>query len=123
MEGTYKDSQISCQTYLRSSTQVRSIYLIVVLLVLGLDYIYVLSSDDTPITKPINRVDAAAYKHDLIYRDHADLEYRHVADLQMIQELQSKPNPPFHEKVERAIAIRWLWAEMKLGMGYEPVEG
>ena len=29
-----------------------------------------LNSDDTPITKPINRVDAAAYKHDLVYRDH-----------------------------------------------------
>ena len=25
-----------------------------------------LNSDDTPITKPINRVDAAAYKHDLL---------------------------------------------------------
>ena len=33
-----------------------------------------LNYDDTPITKPINRVDAAAYKHDLVYRDHADLE-------------------------------------------------
>ena len=77
-----------------------------------------LNSDDTPIIKPINRVDAAAYKHDLVYRDHADLESRHVADLQMIQELESIPNPTFHEKAERAIVIRLLWAKMKLGMGY-----
>ena len=58
-----------------------------------------LNSDDTPITKPINRVDAAAYKHDLVYRDHVDLESRHVADLQMIQELESIPNPTFCEKI------------------------
>ena len=29
-----------------------------------------LNSDDIPITKPINRVDAAALKHDILYRDH-----------------------------------------------------
>ena len=80
-----------------------------------------LNSDDTPITKPINRVDATAYKHDLVYRDHADLESRHAADLQMIQELQSIPNPTFREKLERAIVIRLFQAKMKLGMGYEPV--
>ena len=67
-----------------------------------------LNSDDTPITKPINRVDAAAYKHDFVYRDHADLESRHVADLQMIEELESIPNPTFREKLERAIVIRLL---------------
>ena len=48
-----------------------------------------LNSGDTPITKPINRVNDAAYKHDLVYRDHADLESRHVADLKMIHELES----------------------------------
>ena len=82
-----------------------------------------LNSDVTPITKPINRVDATAYKHDLVYRDHADLESRHAADLQMIQELQSIPNPTFREKVECAIVLRLLWAKMKLGMGYKTVGG
>ena len=57
-----------------------------------------LNSDDTPITKPINRVDAAAYKHDLVYRDHTDLESCHAADLQMIQELESILNPTFRGK-------------------------
>ena len=36
MEGTCKDPQISCQAYLDPSTQVRSIYLVIVLLVPGL---------------------------------------------------------------------------------------
>ena len=54
----------------------------------------------------------------MVYRDYADLESRHVADLQMIQELESIPNPTFREKVERAIVIRLLQAKMKLGMGY-----
>ena len=112
MEGTYKDSQISCQAYLGLSTQVRSIHLFNHSFTCpGTRLDLQLNSDDTPITKSINRVDAAAYKHDLVYRDHA-------ADLQMIQELQSIPNPIFHEKVERAIVIRLLWAKMKLGMEY-----
>ena len=64
-----------------------------------------LNSDDTPITKLIYRVDATAYKHDLVYRDHADLESRHIADLQMIQELESIPNPTFREKLERAMSL------------------
>ena len=72
----------------------------------------------TPITKAINRVDAAAYKHDLVYRDYVDLESHHAADLQMIRELESILNPTFREKAERAIVIRLLRVKMKLGMGY-----
>ena len=71
-----------------------------------------LNSDDIPITKPINRVDATAYKHNLFYRDHADLESCHAADLQMIQELENILNPTFREKLERTIIIRLLWAKM-----------
>ena len=80
-----------------------------------------LNSDDTPITKSINRVDAAAYKHDLVYRDHVDLESRHAAHLQMIQELESIPNPTFREKLDHILVIRLVRAKMKLGMGFEPV--
>ena len=54
----------------------------------------------------------------MVYRDHADLESRHAADPQMIQELQSIPNPTFREKLERVIVIRLLRAKTKLGMGY-----
>ena len=54
----------------------------------------------------------------MVYRDHADLESRHAADLQMIQGLESIPNPNFREKLERAIVIKLLRAKMKLGMRY-----
>ena len=77
-----------------------------------------LNSDDTPITKPINRVNAAAYKHDLAYRDNADLESRHLADLQMIEELANILNPTFREEEGRAIVVKLLWAKLKLAMGY-----
>ena len=80
-----------------------------------------LYSDDSPITKPINRIDAAALKHDLFYRDHPDTNDRHLADQQMIQELKDIPNPTFREKVERALVIRLLQGKMKLGMGYDAV--
>ena len=70
MEGTYKDSQISCQAYLGLSTHLFSHSFTGPGTRLDLR----LNSDDTSITKPINRFDAAAYKHNLVYRDHADLE-------------------------------------------------
>ena len=34
---------------------------------------------------PINRVDTAAKRHDIFYRDHDDLSERHEADRRMIQ--------------------------------------
>ena len=36
----------------------------------------------------------------------------------MIQELQSIPNPNFHQKLEHTIVIKLLWAKIKLGIGY-----
>ena len=77
-----------------------------------------LSYNDTVITNPINRVDAAALKHDIFYRDHSNTQDRHIADQQMIQELKNIPDPTFREKVERALVIKLLQGKMKLGMGY-----
>ena len=54
----------------------------------------------------------------MAYRDNADLESRHFADLQMIEELVNIPNPTFREKVERAIVVKLLRAKMKLGRDY-----
>ena len=78
-----------------------------------------LDENDKPKTgeDPINRIDQAALKHDIIYRDHKDIETRHNADLDMIRELESIQNPTFREKVERAFIIRILRGKMKLGMG------
>jgi len=66
---------------------------------------------------PINRVDQAALKHDLFYRDHLDINERHFADLKMINELKNIPNPTFRERVERAFIIKILQAKMKFGLG------
>ena len=69
-----------------------------------------------PNSKPKNRIDAAAYKHDLAYRSEK-LEDRHKADKIMIEELKAIKNPTFREKVERAIIIKMLQAKLKLGQG------
>lgn len=59
-----------------------------------------LNPDDTPKADsiPINRVDWAAYRHDLAYRDNSDIESRHAADRKMIQELDNIENPSFRER-------------------------
>ncbi|ESO95549.1 hypothetical protein LOTGIDRAFT_175167 [Lottia gigantea] len=74
-------------------------------------------SNDNPNQReePICRIDQAALKHDIIYRDHEDLESSHKADQQMIHELESTPNP--REKVGGALVTRLLKSKMKLGMG------
>ena len=77
-----------------------------------------LNSDDIPITKPINRVDTAANKHDLAYRHNIDLQSQHLANQQMIEELKNISNRTFREKVERAIVIRILQAKIKFGFGF-----
>ncbi|ESP03441.1 hypothetical protein LOTGIDRAFT_171381 [Lottia gigantea] len=78
-----------------------------------------LDSNDNPKPReePINRIDQAALKHDILYRDHTDLESRHKVDQQMINE-----NPTFKEKVERAIVTRLLKSKIKLGMGIKNSE-
>ncbi|ESO91850.1 hypothetical protein LOTGIDRAFT_163209 [Lottia gigantea] len=61
----------------------------------------------------VNRVDAAALKHDILYRN-KDIKFRHEADKQMITELENIPNPTFKERMERALIIKLLKAKMKL---------
>lgn len=78
-----------------------------------------LNADDTPKADsiPINRVDLAAYHHDLAYRDNKDIESRHAADRKMIQELDAIENPSFRERVERMLVKKALQAKMFLGQG------
>ena len=72
-------------------------------------------------SQPINRVDAAAYKHDIKYMDNSK-EARQQADIEMIEELQNIPNPTFREKIERAIVIPILKTKKFLGLGIAPLE-
>ncbi|ESO92968.1 hypothetical protein LOTGIDRAFT_161996 [Lottia gigantea] len=66
-----------------------------------------------PGVKPVNRVDAAALKHDILYRN-KDITSKHEADKQMITELENIPNPTFKERMQRALIIKLLKAKMKM---------
>ncbi|ESO87381.1 hypothetical protein LOTGIDRAFT_166529 [Lottia gigantea] len=66
-----------------------------------------------PGEEPVNRVDAAALKHDILYRN-KDITFRHQADKQMIDELENIPYPTFKEKLQRALIINLLKAKLKL---------
>ena len=56
-----------------------------------------------PFSKPVDRVDSAALRHDLSYAQYPDTASRNVADIAMVDELNKIPNPTFRERVERAI--------------------
>jgi hypothetical protein len=68
-------------------------------------------------SKPINRVDNAAYIHDLAYDQHTDTASRNVADRQMINNLNNIPNPSLRERIERAIIKPILSTKASLGLG------
>ncbi|ESO97225.1 hypothetical protein LOTGIDRAFT_174508 [Lottia gigantea] len=74
-----------------------------------------------PGEEPVNRVDAAALKHDILYRN-KDVTFRHQADKQMIDELENIPNPTFKEKLQRALIIKLLKAKLKLGGKYTSID-
>jgi len=64
-----------------------------------------LKSDNSPKpwSKPINRVDRAAYRHDLAYAKHSDRANRIAADRKMIKELDNIIRPTLRERMERAV--------------------
>src|SRR3977135_2624732 len=80
-----------------------------------------LNEDLTPKdwSQPINRVDQAAYKHDIKYMND-NKEIRQIADQTMIEELNNISNPSFREKIERSIVIPILKTKKFLGLGICP---
>ena len=71
-----------------------------------------------PGEEPKNRVDKAAYHHDIKYRNAGnDLPLKHQADREMIQELKNIQNPSLGEKFQRALVIKALQSKLKLGFG------
>ena len=68
-------------------------------------------------SKPVDRVDNAAYHHDLAYAEHSDTASRNVADREMIRELNNIDNPTVRERVERAIVIPILATKQSFGLG------
>ena len=68
-------------------------------------------------SKPVDRVDNAAYHHDLAYDRYSDTATRNVADRTMIDELNNIPNPTIRERIERAVVKPVLSAKASLGLG------
>ena len=67
-------------------------------------------------SKPVDRVDNAAYHHDLAYQHFPDTATRNVADRLIIQEMDAIKDPTLRERVERGIIRPIINAKQKFGM-------
>ena len=87
-----------------------------------------LNADLTPKewSKPINRIDKAAYHHDICYLKNMDTETRNrVCDKNMLEEMKNIYNPSLRERMERGLVStligtkkRFGWGVRKYGTGY-----
>lgn len=68
-------------------------------------------------SKPVDRVDETAYRHDMAYAAFPDTKTRNVADRVMVSELNEIPNPTLRERVERAVIKPILSTKANFGLG------
>ena len=68
-------------------------------------------------SKPVDRVDNAAYHHDLAYKYFDDKQTRNLADQMMIEEMNSIQNPTQKEINERKIIKPIISTKAKFGLG------
>ena len=67
----------------------------------------------------INRVDNAAYHHDLCYSKHNDTKTRNeVCGKTMLDELSGIVNPTLRERIDKSIVGKLIKAEVNFGMGH-----
>ena len=79
-----------------------------------------LNSDLTPKkwSKPINRVDKAAYNHDICYLKNNDTTTRNaVCDKNMLKELKGIYNPTIRERMERGLVSSLIGTKARFGWG------
>ena len=79
-----------------------------------------LNADGTPKawSKPINRVDQAAYRHDLCYAKHKDTAARNsICDKAMLASLDAIPNPSVRERMDRSIVKPIIGTKARFGLG------
>lgn len=70
-----------------------------------------------PWSKPVNRVDHAAMKHDICYRDNkAPVVRQNLCDKKMMSEMAQIQDPTLRERIERKLASSVIGTKMKLGM-------
>ena len=67
--------------------------------------------------KPINNVDGACLKHDIKYYRDKESSARHIADQELIDDLNSIERPSFGEKLSRAVIKPIINAKLKFGLG------
>ena len=69
-------------------------------------------------SKPINRVDKAAYNHDICYLKNDDTATRNaVCDKNMLKELEGIYNPTIREKMERGLVSSLIGTKARFGWG------
>ena len=69
-------------------------------------------------SKPINRVDKAAYNHDICYLKNDDTTTRNaVCDKNMLKELEGIYNPTIREKMERGLVSSLIGIKARFGWG------
>lgn len=74
-------------------------------------------------SKPVNRVDKAAYNHDVCYSKNKDTGVRNnLCDKNMLTELENIFNPSLREKLDKSIVKKIIGTKTKFGLGIEPVK-
>ena len=68
-------------------------------------------------SEPVDRVDNAAYHHDLAYKYFNDKQTRNLADKMMLEEMNSIQNPTQREINERKIIEPIISAKAKFELG------
>lgn len=69
-------------------------------------------------SRPIDRVDNAAYHHDLAYQHFPDTATRNVADKIMLEQMDAIKDPTFRERIERGIIKPIIYTKAKFGLGH-----
>ena len=76
-----------------------------------------LNPDDTPKPgcEPVDRVDEAALRHDVAYRNHSDFRNRNKADKEMIHDLLNIERPTCRERCERCFVLPIMFVKRLIG--------
>lgn len=69
-------------------------------------------------SKPVDRVDNAAYHHDLAYQHFTDTATRNMADKIMLEQMDAIKDPTIRERIERGIIKPVISTKAKFGLGY-----
>ena len=69
-------------------------------------------------SEPVNRVDKAAYHHDVCYLKNDDTATRNaVCDKNMLKELKGIYNPTLRERLDKSIISKLIGTKVEFGMG------